>query len=76
MTKTLEEIKGMNLQVGDKIEIHSKNATGNHKELFYYGGINHDKTILWASTFEGDSAWFGNYDISRIEDIKILEYKK
>jgi hypothetical protein len=73
MTKTLEEIKGMNIPVGTPIEL-SKN---DHKKLVYFAGIENEYFFVWDSMIKDNPEYYKlPISPSVIQDLKVLEYKK
>ena len=73
---TLEQIQGMNLQVGDKIEITRDDS---QRELVYYLGIKGSYQLRFSDRLDGSGKPTQTnflYKIPFIKEIKVLEYKK
>ena len=85
MTKTLEEIKGMNIPIGTPIEIkwELEYTKETYRDIGYFKGLTSYRQrggkeiqeIIITSRAE-DTHTGNRRNISKIKDIKILEYKK
>ena len=71
MTITIDQIKEMNIPVGNPIEMRLSNG----KELGYFQSVKFDGEDELIYYMKNDSEKSLHF-ISRIEEIKILEYKK
>jgi hypothetical protein len=75
MTITIDDIKGMNLQVGDKIEV--KLTIGNDQLGYYqeiFNGTKNEKHLAISRMNNGKSPI--SYELNIIQEIKKLTYEK
>lgn len=78
MTITLEQIEGMNLQFGDKIEIEIKieDNEKSHNTIGYFIELEPNRCLKYSSIATKSSFYVQEAMLSEIEEIKILDYKK
>ena len=83
MTKTIDDIKEMNLKVGDKIEISFEEPGITRKKISYFSEIDEKKCALICGEkmiqhVQGDPYCSNEKRvyIPHIKDIKKLQYKK
>lgn len=82
MTMTLEQIDGMNLQVGDKIEIKLNNGDERegHTTICYFVRISQGMYLEYSHVSNGtnkrSSFWLQESILTEIDDIKRLDYRK
>ena len=77
MTKTIEELEGMNISVGTPIEMTLEKAGNRYRQIGYFQKLIPDKEKgYYIMVYETNLTDQKIESLSNIAEIKILDYKK